>query len=227
MVTTAPTVGILALQGCVRAHVPHLEACGARVRELRAEEDFDGCDALILPGGESTTMLRLLELFGLGARLARELEEKPAWGICAGAILLARELVGTRQASLGLIDCTVERNAYGRQLQSTQERVHGYPVSYIRAPILRAVGPEVVVLAKRGPDPVWILDGNRMATTFHPELTLSPPSPMHRALVELALEAARGQTARTIEGAPSERQSASRGSRSGAGQTNLRLLATR
>lgn len=183
-----PRVGVLALQGCVDPHAPHLQACGAELIELRRADDLAQLDGIILPGGESTTMLKLIDVFDLEHPLRRQLAVLPVWGICAGAILLARELVGTAQRSYGLLDCAVERNAYGRQLQSHQAEIDGYAVSFIRAPKIRAVGDHVEVLASRDGLPVWIRQGQRMATTFHPELTLAPPSPMHRLFAELVRE---------------------------------------
>lgn len=183
---SSPEVGVLALQGCVEPHRPHLEACGARMRLVRRTEDLAGVDAVILPGGESTTMLRLMDVFGLEPGLGEALGRVPVWGICAGAILMARAVVGSSQRCLGLMDFDADRNGYGRQLESRQVRVAGYPVSFIRAPRLSGVGDGVQVIATLDGDPVWVSAGVRMATTFHPELTLDPPSPMHRAFVELA-----------------------------------------
>jgi 5'-phosphate synthase pdxT subunit len=173
-----PVVGVLALQGCVERHRPHLEACGAAMRALRHAEDLGEVDGIILPGGESTTMLRLLDVYGLEPALREACAERPVWGICAGAILLSRR-------SLGLMDYTVTRNGYGRQLESRYAEVAGYPVALIRAPRIREVGASVDVVARLDDEPVWLASGMCMATTFHPELTLEPPSPMHRAFVEV------------------------------------------
>lgn len=185
MSTVRPTIGILALQGAVTPHLPHLAALGAEACEVRRPEDLPGCDGLILPGGESSTMLRLIGTFGLREPLAEALERIPAWGICAGCILLAREVRHPAQWSFGVLDIVVERNAYGSQVQSHEDVVDGYPVAYIRAPVVRSVGPGVDVLARHRGNPAWVRQGRHMATTFHAELALSPPSPMHRAFMAL------------------------------------------
>ncbi len=179
------TVGILALQGAVEPHRAHLDPLGVRVREIRAPRELDGCDALLLPGGESSTMLRLMGTFGLRDPLAEALRQVPVWGICAGCILLAREVRHPEQWSFGVLDIVVERNAYGSQLESHEARIDGYPVDFIRAPIIRGLGPGVTTLAEHRGTPVWVRQGRVMATTFHPELALCPPSPMHRAFLDL------------------------------------------
>jgi 5'-phosphate synthase pdxT subunit len=173
-----PVVGVLALQGCVERHRPHLEACGAAMRAVRCAEELLAVDGIILPGGESTAMLRLIDVYGLEPALRQACRERPVWGICAGAILIARE-------HLSLMDYSVTRNGYGRQLESRRAEVAGYPVAFIRAPRIREADPSVEVVARLEGEPVWLASGSRMATTFHPELTLEPPSPMHRAFVEL------------------------------------------
>ncbi len=198
-----PVVGVLALQGCVDPHRPHLEAAGAVFRPVRTAAALDGIDACILPGGESTTMLRLIGVFGLEPALRAAFARMPVWGVCAGAILMASRVLHPAQASFGLLDITVERNAYGRQLDSVQATVHGYPVSFIRSPRIAAVPADhdaplegrppaahdrrtaPAVLAERDGDPAWVATPQYMATTFHPELTLAFPSPMHRAFVDL------------------------------------------
>jgi len=176
-------VGVLAVQGAFALHRAHLEALGARYVEVSRGEHLRGVDGLILPGGESGVMLRLItEMEGVG--LEAFARERPVWGICAGAILLAREVWGPRQASLGTIDIVVERNAYGRQRDSSEGEVEGAPVSFIRAPRIVGVGSGVRVLARRGPDPVWVeAPGGKMATTFHPETRAQVPSAWHRRFV--------------------------------------------
>ncbi len=169
------TVGVLALQGDFSAHVKAMEKAGARSREVRTVAGISQCDALILPGGESTTMLKLLQMEDLMDPLRRFGERKPIFGTCAGAILLSRIVLHPTQPSLKLIDTTVERNAYGRQIDS---RIVTIPTEegqveavFIRAPIIRRTGPKVRVLASYDGNPVWIEDGMHMVTTFHPELT--------------------------------------------------------
>jgi len=109
----------------------------------------------------------------------------PVWGVCAGCILLARDVRHPAQWSFGCLDIEVERNAYGSQIQSHGDVIDGYPVAFIRAPVIRSTGPGVEVLAWHREAPAWVRGGKTMATTFHPELGLVPPSPMHRAFVDL------------------------------------------
>jgi 5'-phosphate synthase pdxT subunit len=170
----AHTVGILALQGDFARHRDCLEKLGANVGLVKTAADLRGFDALVVPGGESTTMLTLLDaaFFGELQHFARS---KPVFGICAGAILLAREVHGPQQLSLNAIDITVRRNAYGRQLQSSiqQGTLRGSPIEmvFIRAPRIESVGPGVEVIAQHAGDPVLVRQGRVMAATFHPELT--------------------------------------------------------
>jgi len=175
------TVGVLALQGDFEAHRKSIELAGGRTVEVRTASDLEQCDGLIIPGGESTTMLKLLEQEGLTAPLQRFAEQKPIYGSCAGAIVMAREVTHPPQPSLALMDITVERNAYGRQIDS---RIVQLPVAdgdetegggmeavFIRAPIIRRVGTGGKVLAAYHGDPIWVEQGRHMVTTFHPELT--------------------------------------------------------
>jgi 5'-phosphate synthase pdxT subunit len=180
------TVGILALQGDFERHRAAVERAGGRAVEVRSAAEMDACGALILPGGESTTMLRLLEAEGLTEPLRRFAQSKPVFGTCAGAILLAREVTHPVQPSLGLIDISVERNAYGRQIDSRIARIETrggeMEAVFIRAPIIRRTGPGVEVLATYQGDPVWVRQGRHMVTTFHPELTEDPR--IHRLFLE-------------------------------------------
>jgi len=227
-----PVVGVLALQGCVDPHRPHLEAAGAVFRPVRTAADLEGIDACILPGGESTTMLRLIGVFGLEPALRAAFARMPVWGVCAGAILMASRVLHPEQASFGLLDMTVERNAYGRQLESMQAEVHGYPVSFIRSPRIAEVrDPAAAVLAERGGDregrlpaaqgpstntaatgrngdPSWIATPQYMATTFHPELTLAFPSPLHRAFLDLIVRFRGGGGGAAVGGTLTPRMSA-------------------
>ena len=169
------TVGVLALQGDFEAHGRALQRAGARVVEVRTAGELAMCDGLVIPGGESSTMLRLLGVENLFEPLRRFGQRKPIYGTCAGAILLAHHVTNPEQPSLDLIDIDVERNAYGRQIDSRIGRVEadGEPVEavFIRAPIIRRVGSEAIVRATYLGDPVWVEDGTHMVTTFHPELT--------------------------------------------------------
>ncbi|RPI18584.1 MAG: pyridoxal 5'-phosphate synthase glutaminase subunit PdxT [Acidobacteriales bacterium] len=169
------TIGILALQGDFEAHRKALERAGGRAVEVRTALELAGVDALVLPGGETTTMLKLLREEGLFEPLRQFGERRPIFGTCAGAILLASRVTHPQQESLGLMDIDVERNAYGRQLDShvTHLEAEGGPLEavFIRAPIIRRAGSEVRVLASYNGDPVWVEQGIHMAATFHPELT--------------------------------------------------------
>ncbi len=181
------TVGILALQGDFEAHRKAIERAGARPLEVRTAAQLDSCDGLILPGGESTTMLKLLEREEMVEPLLRFGERKPIYGTCAGAILLAREVTCPVQPSLNMMDIAVERNAYGRQIDSRIARLplNGdgeFEAVFIRAPVIRRAGPDVRVLAQYQGDPVWVEEGRHMVTTFHPELT--GDSRVHSRFVE-------------------------------------------
>jgi pyridoxal 5'-phosphate synthase pdxT subunit len=185
-----PPVGVLALQGDFAAHAAALRAQGAEVREVRRTRELDGLAGLVLPGGESTTLLKLMEDEPWPAFLRRFHRDGGALlGTCAGAILLARE-VRPAQASLGLLDAVVERNAYGRQVDSFETRliapVLGGAVAavFIRAPRFVAHGPDVEVLARLGEEPVALRQGRILAATFHPELSGS--AALHRAFLRLA-----------------------------------------
>jgi 5'-phosphate synthase pdxT subunit len=187
-----PRVGVLALQGAVREHVEALRDVGAEAVEVRLPRDLEGLDGLILPGGESTTMRRLMDRYGLTEPI-RALARRgaPMLGTCAGMILLADRLGGGESPVLRLLDIEVQRNAYGRQLDSFEtdldipalgdEPLHGV---FIRAPIVTDVGAGVEVLA-RDPDgrPIAVRSGSVLATAFHPELTADRR--LHRLFVDL------------------------------------------
>lgn len=174
-------VGVLALQGAFARHIEACERLGAVAHEVRVPADLADVDALILPGGESTTMSKLLESQGLFDAIAARLAGgMPAFGTCAGLILLARHVLDGRpdQRSFGSIDCTVRRNGYGRQVDSFEtdldiEGVAGGPFHavFIRAPRVESIGDRVDVLARVGDDPVVCRSGRVLTATFHPELT--------------------------------------------------------
>ena len=171
-------VGILAIQGDYAAHAAALNRLGASHSFVRAPEDLAGVDGVILPGGESTTHLKVLKEEGLFQGLRDFAERGGAFfGTCAGAILLAREVHGPAQESLGLLDIRVLRNGYGRQLASdvhagkTKLRDEPLEMVFIRAPIIESVGKGVEVLAEDEGRPVLVRSGRVMASTFHPELT--------------------------------------------------------
>lgn len=172
-------VGVLSLQGDFAAHGAALERAGAEPVYVRNREQLRDIDGLIIPGGESTTMLKLLKYENLLDPLAEFGREKPIFGTCAGAILLANEVTRPEQESLGLMDIGVERNAYGRQNDSRVVEIDAPAAEgggkleavFIRAPVIRRVGENVKVLAKYNGDPVLVDDGKHLAATFHPELT--------------------------------------------------------
>jgi 5'-phosphate synthase pdxT subunit len=180
-------IGVLALQGDFAAHGEALRAAGATPVEVRTAADLEGIDGLVLPGGESTTMLKLLDLENLFEPLVAFGQEKPIFGTCAGAILLANEVVNPVQRSLGLMDLTVERNGYGRQIDSriSNIEIEGHPAEavFIRAPVIRRAGPEVSILATYQNAPVLASQGRHMVATFHPEL--SKRNLVHSRFVEV------------------------------------------
>ena len=174
-------IGVLALQGAFAAHGRALAELGENSILVRTPADLDRCDALILPGGESTTMLNLLNEEGLKEPLADFAKHKPVLATCAGVILLAREVTHPVQESLNILDLTVERNGYGRQIDSKIAYLDsldsalqdGSPLEavFIRAPVIRSTGPEVRILATFAGHPVLVEQGPHIAATFHPELT--------------------------------------------------------
>lgn len=179
-------IGVLALQGAFEVHRAHVEAAGAAYVEVITTKDFTKIDCLILPGGESGTVLKLIETVGIAAALADFVRTRPTWGICAGAILLAKAVLNPSQVSFAAIDIEIERNAYGRQLESTEALVNNYLVSYIRAPRISSVGSSVNTFCRRDEFPTWVENDHAMITTFHPELNLRTPSPWHQRLVAKA-----------------------------------------
>jgi len=181
-------IGVLALQGDFDAHRKRLEELGAEVVLVRRPEQLDEVDALVIPGGESGTFLKLLGEQGL-EKLKQFVRAKPAFGTCAGAILLATQVENPHQPGLGALDITIRRNAYGRQVDSSIRQVEtalgGDPLEmvFIRAPKIERVGRDVEVLAREGKDPVLVRQGKTMAATFHPEL--SEDKRVHAAFLEL------------------------------------------
>ena len=176
-------VGVLSLQGDFAAHGAALERAGAAPVYVRERSQLGEIDGLILPGGESTTMLKLLRHENLFDDLAEFGRRKPIFGTCAGAILMATDVTNPPQESLGLMDIAVERNAYGRQLDSRVVELDPAPefemrtapgkleAVFIRAPIIRRAGNGAQVLAEYAGDPVLIEQGRHLVATFHPELT--------------------------------------------------------
>ena len=190
-----PRVGVLAIQGDYAAHAAALSEVGAEPCEVRKAAQLESLDGLILPGGESTTMLKFLEKHGFFEALEEFSKKKPVFGTCAGAILLAREVKNPVQRSLGILDAVVERNAYGRQIDSTiltaETELPGGPLEmvFIRAPRIVSTGPDVQILGRRDDMPVLVRQGDVLAATFHPEL--SRDRRVHRLFVELVTDAQR------------------------------------
>ncbi len=193
-------IGVLALQGDFALHAAALARCGVEAVEVRRPEELADVDGLIIPGGESTTLLKLMDEWGFVPAIEKfHAAGRPLFGTCAGLIVLAREVENPRQVSLGLIDVTVERNAYGRQRESFEAagtvtldgRAHPLEMVFIRAPRIRRAGPGVETLAEHRGEPVMARQGSVLVATFHPELTADPA--VHRyfcRLVERAKVAA-------------------------------------
>ena len=180
------TIGVLALQGDFDAHRKRLEELGAKAVLVKKPEQLDEIDGLVIPGGESSTFLKLLGEKGF-ERLKEFVRVKPTFGTCAGAILLAKEVENPKQRGLGVLDISIRRNAYGRQVDSSirEGKFLGDPAEmvFIRAPKIERVGPEVEVIATEGGDPVAVRQGSVMAATFHPELSQDPR--VHQAFLDL------------------------------------------
>ncbi len=187
------TVGVVAVQGDFAEHIAMLNRLGVATREVRLPKDLEGIDALIIPGGESTTLRRLFDLYGLtGPITTLASSGLPTWGTCAGMIMLAAKLTDSRPEPLGVMDITVTRNAYGRQVDSFEADVEfpqlgedPFHAIFIRAPAVAAMGPDVEVLGSlEDGAPVALRQGRRLATAFHPELT--EDTRFHRYFLELA-----------------------------------------
>jgi 5'-phosphate synthase pdxT subunit len=195
-------LGVLALQGAVEPHRAKLAALGHEAVAVRAAAELEGCAGLILPGGESTTMLKLIRAYDLRPALLDFARRRPVWGVCAGCILIAEEVEQPPQESLALLPIAVRRNAYGRQNESfiavVELRLPEQPPApqeavFIRAPRIVRRGPGVAVLAEHGGLPIAVEHGHHLATTFHPEL--SPPDALHRHFADLCARAAARKSA--------------------------------
>ena len=177
--TTSPLVGVLALQGDVIEHVHALERSNARVLEVKTPADLARVDALVIPGGESTTVIKLLDRFALTEPVKDRVNAgMPLWGTCMGMIVAAREVADLVQPTLGLLDVTVRRNAFGRQVDSAEVPLDiaalgdaPFPAIFIRAPWIERTGPDVEILAERDGHGVMVRQANILGTSFHPELT--------------------------------------------------------
>ena len=186
-----PQVGVLALQGDVDEHIAALERAGATARAVKTRAALDACDALVIPGGESTTVMKLLDRFALVDPLRERVRAgMPIWGTCMGMIVMARAVAGLEQPTLGLLDVSVRRNAFGRQNDSAEVDLaipaigeKPFPAIFIRAPWIESAAADVEVLASFGGHGVMVRQGSVLGTSFHPELTADPR--VHRYFLEM------------------------------------------
>lgn len=188
-------IGILALQGAVEPHETKFKSLGVFSRQIKQSKDLEGLDGLVLPGGESSAMIHLLKLHGLWFSLKDFVKTKPTWGLCAGAILLAREVGTPLQESLEAIDISINRNAFGRQSESFIAPLIArtefldkdpFPGVFIRAPRIMKTGKDVQILFEWNQEPVMVREGFTLASTFHPELTESDI--LHRYFLKVCEE---------------------------------------
>lgn len=182
------TVGVLALQGCVDAHIEHLKKCSVMSRRVRSIEDLAGLDRIILPGGESSTVLLLLKRSGLWEALKSFVKQKPAWGVCAGAILLSAEVTNPSQDCLAALPVRAQRNHYGSQLDSFSSKIKisklekELSVDFIRAPRLEVLDRNCEVLAVHQDSPILIKHNKILVSSFHSEL--GSDASLHRFFVD-------------------------------------------
>lgn len=192
MASNKPIIGVLALQGAFEVHARRLAELGAITSLIRRPDQLAALDALVIPGGESTTFLKHLEREGFYDTLDTFVHTKPIFGTCAGCILLAKDVTNPTQRSFGVLDIAVERNAYGRQNDSAiltaDTALRGGPLEmiFIRAPRITRIGPEVATLATRDGSPTLIRQGRLLAATFHPELTADKR--VHQLFLDIVLE---------------------------------------
>lgn len=190
-----PVIGVLALQGDVVEHIAALNAAGAAAIPVKTRADLDCVDGLVIPGGESTTVMKLLARFGLGDPIKERVHAgMPLWGTCMGMIVAAHDVAGLEQPTLDLLDVTVRRNAFGRQNESAEVELSiaalgekPFPAIFIRAPWIERVGPSVELLAERDGHGVMVRQGNVLGTSFHPEL--SNDARVHAYFLKLVEEA--------------------------------------
>lgn len=177
------TIGVLALQGAFAKHIEMLKALGVHAVEVRKPQDLTQCDGLIIPGGESTTMMRQIKYINLTKQLVDFGQSKPIFGTCAGLILMAHEVIADPIRPFDWLEIAVERNAYGRQAESfitdidvelEGHRHKQFPALFIRAPRIRQQGEHIEVLATFEDEPVLVKQGFHLGATFHPELTQDP-----------------------------------------------------
>lgn len=193
-------IGVLALQGDVEEHLAALRRAGADAIAVKTREQLSAIDGLVIPGGESTTVMKLLDRFGLDTTIVERVRDgMPLWGTCMGMIVAAHDVADLRQPTLDLLDVTVRRNAFGRQNESAEidleipelGRKH-FPAIFIRAPWIETAGPEVELLASREGHGVMVRQGNVLATAFHPELT--EDARVHRYFLAMVERARRDRT---------------------------------
>ncbi len=194
--TSTITIGVLALQGDFLEHVQTLQRLGVKTQEVRLPKDLDVIDGLIMPGGESTTMANLLDVFKLREPLKQKIENgMPVWGTCAGMILLSKKITQNFPTPLGVMDIEVNRNAFGRQLESFSELLTIKPLgdkplhaTFIRAPIVTTIEPNVKILATLSDGKIIAVQQNNMlGTSFHPELTAD--TRLHEYFINLVKKA--------------------------------------
>ncbi|MBA3816934.1 MAG: pyridoxal 5'-phosphate synthase glutaminase subunit PdxT [Parachlamydiaceae bacterium] len=187
----ALVIGVLALQGAFGKHAEMLRSLDVKVIEIRKPIDLVDCDALVIPGGESTTMLKQMQFIGFAPPFCEFAKSKPVFGTCAGLILMSHDIVADEMIPFNLLDITVERNAFGRQVESFQTEVEftpkkssekntqKLPAMFIRAPRILRTGSEVQILATYQGEPVLVQQGHHLGATFHPELTFNPAIHAH------------------------------------------------
>lgn len=192
-----PVVGVLGVQGDVEEHLHALKVAGADARNVKSAAELAEVEGLVIPGGESTTVIRLLKRFGLDAPIRERVRSGMAlWGTCMGLIVAARDVADLDQETLDLIDVTVRRNAYGRQVASSEVPLtvpalgpKPFPAIFIRAPWIERAGPTVEILAEHDGHGVFVREKNVLGTSFHPELT--GDSRVHEYFLDIVRESAR------------------------------------
>lgn len=188
-------VGVLALQGDFAKHAEVLLSLGVEVQEVRKPQDLEFCDGLIIPGGESTVMMRQMDFIGMRDALISFAHQKPVFGTCAGLILMSKQIESSPFCPLQLLDIAIERNAFGRQIESFQtfislELAPGvsktFPAFFIRAPRIKECGEEVQILATLKGEPILVRQGYCLGASFHPELTSDPQ--IHHYFIDMVKE---------------------------------------
>jgi 5'-phosphate synthase pdxT subunit len=197
MAERVPVIGVLALQGDVEEHLAALRRAGAQARAVKQRDQLDELDGLVIPGGESTTVMKLLQRFGLASPIVERVRAGlPLWGTCMGMIVAAHDVADVKQPTLDVLDVTVRRNAFGRQNESAEVDLavpaigtKPFAAVFIRAPWIERTGPGVELLASREGHGVMVRQGNVLATSFHPEL--GKDTRVHEYFLAIVREAAR------------------------------------